>query len=229
MTVMTLNKSTIATLGEGYYWDETLKGFGYLCRLDSSGVIRKSFVIQYRFGKQQRKLKLGDANKLNVDQARKKAEKLFAQILLGSDPQAEKEAERNEAARLTFAQTVELHLTAKASELRPTSLKLASLYLTGTSYFPTLHRKPLHKIDRSDIAPQLDRIVNESGAPTASRARAHLSALFTWAMRRGYCNDNPVIGTEEPKGSDARERVLSADELRAIDNVERKVIPLRSA
>jgi hypothetical protein len=44
---------------------------------------------------------------LNVDQARKKAEKLFAQILLGTDPQAAKDAERIEAAKLTFAGAVE--------------------------------------------------------------------------------------------------------------------------
>jgi hypothetical protein len=139
MTIATLNRQTIAKLpdGEGLYWDETLKGFGYLCREDASGAIRKSFIIQYRFGgKQQRKLKLGDANKLNVDQARKKAEKLFAQILLGTDPQAVKEAAKIEAAKLTFAQAVEQYLQMKAADVRPSSLRLAELYLSGGTIFP---------------------------------------------------------------------------------------------
>jgi hypothetical protein len=37
-------------------------------------------------------------------------------------------------------------------------------------------------------------------------------------MKRGHTTDNPVNQTEEPKGSDARERVLSSDELRAVWN-----------
>jgi integrase len=220
LTVTTLNRQTIASLpdGEGLYWDTGLRGFGYLCRRNASGAIRKSFIIQYRNAEgRQRKLKLGDANKLNVDQARKKAERCFAEILLGIDPQGVKEQERIEAARLTFAQAVEKYLAAKATELRPTSLKLASLYLQNPRYFP-LAKKPLHKIERADVAAHLDRINSESGAPTASRARAHISALFTWCLRRGHCNENPVIATEEPKGSDARERVLSGDELKAVWN-----------
>ena len=105
MTILNLNRQTIAKLpdSEDSYWDTSLKGFGFRVRREASGAIRKSFVIQYRFAGQQRKLKLGDANKLNVEQARKKAEKLFAQILLGTDPQAVKDAERAEAAKLTFA------------------------------------------------------------------------------------------------------------------------------
>ena len=218
MTIANLNRQTIAALpaGEGLYWDTTLKGFGYLCRQDASGAIRKSFIIQYRFNGQQRKLKLGDAAKLNVDQARKKAEKLFAQILLGTDPQAVKEAGRIEAARLTFAQAVEQYLETKKAEVRPASFKLAQLYLCGTRYFPTLHRKALDDVTRSDIAQHLDRVNAESGAPTASRARSHISSLFTWCLRRGLCRENPVSATESFKTDSARERVLSADELRQV-------------
>ena len=88
MTVLTLDRKTVAGLseGEGLYWDTKLKGFGLLARRDANGTIRRSFVIQFRFDNKQRKIKLGDAAKINVDQARKKAEKLFAQITLGVDP-----------------------------------------------------------------------------------------------------------------------------------------------
>jgi integrase len=221
MTIANLNRQTIAAVpgdSEALLWDTTLKGFGYLCRRDASGAIRKSFVIQYRFAGQQRKLKLGDANKLNVEQARKKAEKLFAQILLGTDPQAVKDAQRIEAAKLTFAQAVEQYLQMKAGELRPSSLKSLQLYLTGPAYFPTLHRKPLDSVTRGDVAQHLDRINVESGSPSASRARAHLSSFFMWCLRRGHCRENIVLQTEEPKGSEERTRALSADELRTVWN-----------
>ena len=106
MATAHLNRQTIAALpelseGEAYVWESSLKGFGFLQRVSkASGELHKSFVIQYRFNGQQRKIKLGDANKLNVDPARKKAIKLFGQILDGVDPQAAKEAERAKAAAL---------------------------------------------------------------------------------------------------------------------------------
>jgi hypothetical protein len=185
MTIANLNRQTIAALpgnSEALLWDTTLKGFGFLARRDASGAIRKSFLIQYRFNGQQRKLKLGDANKLNVDAARKKAAKLFGQILNGIDPQAAKDAERIEAAKLT-AGAVEQYLQMKAGELRPSSL-------TGQAYFPSLHRKPLDSITRGDVARHLDQIASESGSPSASRARAHLSSFYMWCLRRGHCREN---------------------------------------
>ena len=96
MTVINLDRKTIAALseGEGLYWDTTLKGFGLLARRDASGTIRRSFIIQYRIGKQQRKKKIGDAAKINVDQARKRATELLAKVTLGLDPAAETEAAR---------------------------------------------------------------------------------------------------------------------------------------
>ena len=100
MTVKNLIPETVAKLTDtDVYWDETLKGFGLNVRRDARGAIRRSFIIQYRVGKQQRKMKIGDAAKLGVDQARKKAEKLFAQITLGQDPQGERRQERAHATR----------------------------------------------------------------------------------------------------------------------------------
>jgi len=220
MTTANLNRQFIAALPDvdGYWWDAQLKGFGYIQRTDTGGTLRKSFTIQYRFAGKQRKLKLGDANKLNVEQARKKAERLFGQILLGIDPQAAKDAERIEAAKLTFAGAVEQYLQMKAGELRPSSLKSMQLYLTGAAYFPTLHRKPLDSITRGEVARHLDQITSESGSPSASRARAHLSSFFMWCLRRGHCRENIVLQTEEPKGSEERTRALSADELRTVWN-----------
>jgi len=43
-----------------------------------------------------------------------------------------------------------------------------------------------------------------------------LSTFFVWAMQMGIVENNPIIGTIQPKDSKARERVLSDDELAAI-------------
>jgi integrase len=46
----------------------------------------------------------------------------------------------------------------------------------------------------------------------AQEARAALSTFFVWAMQMGIVENNPIIGTIQPKESKARERVLSDDE-----------------
>jgi integrase len=218
MAVTNLDRKTVAALpqGEGLYWDRTLKGFGYLCRLDASGTIRRSFIIQYRHNGRQRKVKLGDAVKLTADQARKRATELLAKVTLGIDLAAEKDAQRV-ATALTFAAAVQQYLDLKKLKVRHSSLRLSTLYLTG-GYFASIHRKPLSAITRSDISARLDAIFVESGAPTAAQARKHLSAFFVWSMTRGHCLQNPVIATEKVKSGPGRERVLSNDELRAVWN-----------
>ena len=50
----------------------------------------------------------------------------------------------------------------------------------------------------------------------AARARAQLSALFSWALAHGLCEANPVVGTIQPSNGKPRERVLSDAELSRI-------------
>jgi integrase len=221
MTVINLDRKTIAELpeGEGLWWDTTLKGFGLLARRDAGGMIRRSFLIQFRIDNKQRKIKLGDAAKINADQARKKAEKLFAQITLGIDPAAEKKAERA-ASATTLRAVIDQYLEMKEHAVqggnhRASSLKVTRLYLTG-DYFKPLHSTGINAVTRAAIATRLNHVIVNNGAPTASRSRAHLSAFFTWAMQQGIAEANPVIGTAKPAASPASGRVLSNDELARI-------------
>jgi hypothetical protein len=161
-----------------------------LCAISAAGKTKRQDQAHLDFAVSP---KLGDFDKINADQARKIAIRHFGQILDGVDPAAEKEAARVEAARLTFSQGVAQYLEAKVKELRPNSFKAVQLYLVDPKYFGPLHKRHLHKIEQRDIAQHLDRINNENGTATAGQARAHLSSLFTWCMKRGHCAENPVI------------------------------------
>ena len=77
------------------------------------------------------------------------------------------------------------YLAMKESTLRPASYRVTRIYLTGDRYFRPLHSRGIAEIGRADIVPCLNRIIRESGRVTASRARAALSAFFTWAMKQG--------------------------------------------
>ena len=79
----------------------------------------------------------------------------------------------------------------------------------------SLHSLPLVKVDRRAVATRICRDRVNSGAVTANRTRASLSAFFAWCMREGLLDSNPVIGTsQQPEKS--RDRVLSDSELKII-------------
>jgi integrase len=75
----------------------------------------------------------------------------------------------------------------------------------------------LQKIDRRALAARITDVASSSGAVTANLTRNSLSAFFTWAMRQGLLDNNPVTGTNRhPQQS--RTRVLSDSELEIVWN-----------
>jgi len=219
MTIRTLSKATIASLPaiEGQWWDDKLPGFGYRQRKPKAdGSVYASYVVHYRFGGEQKKFTLGDARRINADQARKAALKLFGEIVSGIDPQAVKQSERIEAAKLTFSEAVAQYLEHKRTEVRESSLQNMRTYLTGAAYFPALHNKAIDAVTNAEVAARVDRIGREIGGPTAGQARAILSSFYSWAWKRGLCPTNIVLATEAPKADSSRKRTLTDDELKRV-------------
>ena len=222
MTIANLTTETVATLREpGLYWDASLKGFGLIVR----GKNRRSFIIQYRVGKKQRKYKIGDAAKIKADRARQIAGNLFDAIAKGEDPQADKQAERKQCAAptLTLRQAFEKYIEMKQAEVaegtyRDNSLKITKLYLLGARYFGPLHDVGVTEITRQAVAARLHEIRKASSDVTAGRARAQLNAAFKRLMQEGLAEQNPCIGTKGQASRPQRDRVLSDDELRAVWN-----------
>jgi integrase len=223
--IIYLDRTTVPTLtlsGDKdveLFWDTELKGFALKLRRGADGRMQRSYLVQYRIGKQQRKIKLGDCAKITVDQARKKAEKLFAQITLGQDPQSERRVAA--APKITLRSALEQYVALKEREVeegtyRASSLRITKLYLLGEAYFGPLHKTALNEITRAHVAQRLAAIRQESSDTTAGRARAQLAAFFTRMMQEGIAEANPCIGTKPQAERPQRERVLSAGELRAI-------------
>jgi integrase len=119
---------------------------------------------------------------------------------------------------LTFDQAVTQYLDLKKHEVRASSLRFSTLYLTNEKYFGTLHRKPMNRITRSDVSAAIDKITASGKIVTARQARTHLSAFMTWCMQRGHVDQNPVIGSANPAPAESRDRALTNDELAAIWN-----------
>jgi integrase len=191
-------------------WDDSLPGFGIRLRGES-----KTFVVQYRVGRQTRRESLGDVRKINLDDARKIARQRFASVELGIDPSAERAKARAAATALAFGNVADRYLAAKRHRMTERTHRAATRYFA--TYWHTLHNRPLDAIRRADIAARLQELIDEHGRAAATRARSNLSALFAWAMAEGLCEANPVNGTNNPgAGVQARDRILTDQELAAI-------------
>jgi integrase len=193
-------------------WDDDLPGFGVRLRGDN-----KTYLVQYRVGAQQRRESLGDVRKVTLEHARKAARQRFAKLELNIDPRAERARAHAKAAaaRRTLGVVAERYLDAKKASLRSSTYREAQRYFTV--HCSPLRDRPIEAIQRADIAAWLQDLIKARGSVAAARARANLSALYSWAMREGLCDLNPVIATNNPEaGKRSRERVLSLAELAII-------------
>jgi integrase len=221
---MKLDAKTIAglTLPEGkldaIHFDERLPGHGVRLRRKRPGApTRKTWITQYHVNGRNPRVTHGAVGKLTPGEAFEASRKIVAQVALGGDPQAAKLAKRQEAGK-TFRAVVDDYLGVRARDLRPASLKVTQLYLTG-GYFQPLHSRPVSELAHPDVAFCLRAIEHNHGAFTATASRRALSAFFGWAAAEGLLGRtpiNPVIGTRAVPPPPARERVLTAPETSAI-------------
>jgi integrase len=201
---------------EAIHFDERLPGHGVRLRRRRPGApVRKTWITQYHVNGRNPRVTHGAVAKLTPGEAFEASRRILAQAALGGDPQAAKLARRQE---VTFRAVVADYLAVRAPELRPASLKVMRLYLTG-DYFQPLHLRPISELAHPDLAFCLRAIERNRGASTASASRRALSTFFGWAAAEGLLGRNPVnpvVGTREPPRPRSRERVLTAAETIAI-------------
>jgi integrase len=210
---MRLTKANVAKLSlpegksEFLVFDEALAGFGI--RLRYGG--KRTWIAQYRIGSKQRRLTLGSTETLDAEEARKRARSALSKVNLGTDPQTEK-ADARIKASVTIGSTVETYLSRREAHLKANHFADVRRYLRV--HWAPLHEAAVHSVTRSTVAARLAEIATVNGLYAANRARAALSAFYSWAIGEGLANENPVVGTNKPVEEISRDRVLSPDELR---------------
>jgi integrase len=201
--------------GNRVEWDTQEQGLGI--RITAAGA--RAFVLRYVAQGRERRMTLGDFPALTLTAARQIARERKREVARGADPLAAKAAARG---ALTLGKAAEAYLAAREAgdgrraALKPRSLEEARRALER--HWKPLHGLPLAAVGADRIAARLDGIAKASGPVAANRARANLSALFAWAVRKRYVVANPVAGTEPAVAESAlrRGRWLSDDELRAV-------------
>jgi len=141
--------------------------------------------------------------------ARSIAVKLYAETRLGRDPASERE-EALAAQDETFGGPLPTYLERRRERLRPRSLVEKRRHLLVNAN--PLHRLPLAKTGRRDIARLIAEIGVSSGPGAANDTLKDISAYLAWCMREGLVDVNAAAGANRfPHRS--RERALTDDEI----------------
>src|SRR5688500_16119610 len=181
-------------------FDDALPGFGI--RLRAGG--KRVWVAQYRLGTKQRRITLGNIEAVSPEEARRLAKSALAKANLGNDPQAEKGEARAKAA-VTRGSVAERYLAFAKGRLKPRSYEEVERHLKRQ--WAPLKELPIHKVTRAHVAARLNEIAKEHGPFASNRSRASLSAMFTWALRQGEVDRNPVVGTGKSTEEVSRDHV----------------------
>ena len=231
-----LNKTTVAALPipadkPAIYWDSETAGFAV--RISPRG--RRVFFLQARTtAGRQVKLGCGVVGRATIEQARQRAQRYLAELVLDRDPVAEKRAKRQaalaaveaaaeaERAAITVAQLWEAFERDHVATLRR-----ASQTAYGTWYKchigPGLGTIRLADLHRGRIEALLRAIAERSGRPTANRVLAVIGSMLSWGEaaltetgeRRYPAAANACRGIK-PYPEPGRERDLDDAELRRL-------------
>lgn len=210
-------------------FDDTIKGFGVRVMPDRpDGRPRKVFLVQYRAAGKVRREKLGDwFSELTAAQARKKADVIRGKVRDHRDPVGERKAaeaaaraSEQQAKRAAEADAFTLRKLVQAWETRALSLRREGYRKEATARvrqgLAALLDRPAASLARTDAAAALEELATSRGAITANRVMAYARACYGWAAKANLVESNPFAALAAPGRENARDRVLTVDEVQRI-------------
>lgn len=192
-----------------FVWDDELRGFGVRVT-EHAGTVRRAYVVGYRPPGRRtfRRHTLGAHGTLTLDEARRLARRLLADVLDGEDPAEERRRLRG---RRTLSQLGEAYLRDVALRAKPTTAREYAR-LWKTAVVPTLGAHPVADVTRSDVT-RLHRQLHATPYQ-ANRVLALLGAFFRYAEGEGARppGSSPTRGVRRFPESN-RERFLTPAEV----------------
>ena len=172
----------------------------------------KTFIVRKRIGDRVRNITVGRYGpRFTIADARKKARTILSDIEVGGDPTKTLDTPmRPGKGALTLRNMVPDYLALKADLRSHREVKRA----LESYVLPELGDRLADAVTRADVTRLIDGIA--ASAPVMARnVHAQLSAFYSWAMPRlDRLPANPCRDAGRPDAPKARDRVLSAAELR---------------
>ncbi|MBV9570752.1 MAG: integrase arm-type DNA-binding domain-containing protein [Alphaproteobacteria bacterium] len=185
--------------GQKTYWSKDLAGFGI--RVSQGGA--KTFVVLDPRSKIRIQQTVGRYPLIDLKTARSAAKRLLAEAVLG----------RTQTQSVGWNTALETYLTELKEKRKPR---------TYADYARLLKKHfRFGETKLSDITPaMIDGKLSKLSATPAEQQHAFvvIRAFVKWGYRKSYIDRNPMDRMEEPKGYEARDKVLNDDELKKVWN-----------
>lgn len=219
-----------------WVWDRELPGFGL--RVETSGA--KTFFVRYRTdgggrAAAQRLVTIGRFGPLTAELARKQARVLLGSVAVGDDPAGERLAKRREMKMDALIDLYEeegcfVQRGIRQGQPMKDRTKAYTLARLHHHVVPLLGHKRVSEIGAGEIerfvrdvgagktardekiGPR-QRIIVRGGEGAARKVARDLSAVFSFAVRRGVVAENPVEKAAIRKTDNHRERFLTLAEI----------------
>jgi integrase len=169
--------------GQALYRDTILRGFGLRV-----GAQSKVFFVEGQISRRTKRVTIGRADVISVDDARKRAMSILSDMAEGKDPNAEKRREAQET--ITVGQAFDQFFASRTSLAAST---VDGYRRTCNFYLKDWRRRPLTDITKQTVLKRHQRIGRENGLVTANNVMRHLRSIYNFtAAAHDEFPPNPV-------------------------------------
>lgn len=197
-----LTKCQVPTKGRTYFHDTQEKGLS--AYITSNGVI--TFFVRKRVSGKDERIHLGHFPELSVENARKQALVVKADVAKGIDPNEEKKRLREE---ISFGEMFHEFMERYSKRQKKTWEYDQREVKRFLPHF--FHRKAC-QISKVEILELHEKIAHESGLYQANRLLERIRAIYNKAIEWGWNGVNPTKGIKKFKEK-SRQRFLRKDEI----------------
>lgn len=190
-------------------WEDNGKGLGI--RVSPKG--KKTWIFMYRFEGKARMATLGNYPATSVAKAHAAHGAALVALDEGRDPGAEKVAAKAAHREAETVSTLIDEYIEKHAKLHKRTWKEDKRML-DTDVRPLWGERKAKDITRRDVIRLLDGIAGRGAGVAANRTLAVVRKMFNFAIGRDIVEMNPCFQVKPPAKEQAKDRYLSADEIR---------------
>ncbi len=185
---------------------------GLRVRVSQDGT--KTFVLLYRHRGQRRRQRLGRFPEMGLAEARDAAMAVINEARSGSDPVAKKPVAATTLT--TVADLVEDFITRHVERHNKPSTVRGTSRILRKDIVGAWGERDARDITRADVAELIEGIAEARSPFGASNVFRAGRTFFNWLVSREVIPASPFLGASDPAGIKKRDRVLTAEEIRAI-------------
>ena len=192
---------------------------GMSVRVSAQG--QKVFSVKFRYGLNQKRMKLGVYPRITLATAREKAMDILRQVDEGIDP-TKRRRTPNMKVEAVCGEFIRLHAQARNKSWREAERILER------EFVGTLGQRDIPEIKRFDVLEIMDAAVARGSTYQANRILSNIRKLFNWCVERGIVEISPINGLKAPTKEESRDRVLEDNEIvRLLRACRNDVYPFR--